>query len=161
MFAKTEFQVGAAAIVLGAFLLLVGIPNFVSGPSNVPKLVLSPLFWPQVLAGALILIGIGLLISAPGAPRFPEEEATIFDKEGGINRLALMALTMVVYAWAIDVIGMVWASMIVFAIVAFLVKTRHPYPALAAAVLVPLVLYAFFNHVASVAIPQGAFVRLP
>lgn len=160
MFAKTEFQVGAAAIVLGVFLLLVGIPSFVSGPSNVPKIVLSPLFWPQILAGALILIGIGLLISAPGAP-VSEDEQTIFDKEGGISRLALMALTMVVYAWAIDVVGMVWASMIVFVIVAFLVKTRHPYPALAAAVAVPLVLYAFFNHVASVAIPQGDFVRLP
>ncbi|HUF56157.1 MAG TPA: tripartite tricarboxylate transporter TctB family protein [Thermohalobaculum sp.] len=161
MFAKTEFQVGAASVAIGIFLLVVGIPYGISSPSNVPKIVLSPVFWPQILAGALILIGIGLLISAPGAPRFPEQETTIFNKEGGINRLALMALTMVVYAWAIDVIGMVWASMIVFAIVAFLVKTRHPYPALAAAVVVPLALYAFFNHVASVSIPQGDFVRLP
>ena len=160
MFAKTEFHLGAASVAIGIFLLVVGIPYGISSPSNVPKIVLSPVFWPQILAGALILIGVGLLISAPGAPR-SEEEITIFDREGGISRLALMALTMIVYVWAIDVLGMVWSSVIAFAVVAFLVKTRHPYPALASAVVVPLVLYAFFNHVASVAVPQGDFVRLP
>jgi len=29
------------------------------------------------------------------------------------------------------------------------------------AVLIPLVLYVFFAHIAGVAIPQGDFVRLP
>ena len=160
MFAKTEFQVGAASIAIGLFLIFVGIPNFVSSPSNIPKIVLSPLFWPEILAGALILLGIGLLVSAPGAP-VREDETTIFHMQGGIKRLALMAATMVVYVWVMPVIGMVWASMIVFAIVAFLVKTRHPWLALAAAAVVPLVLYGFFAHVAGVAVPQGHLVRLP
>ena len=160
MFAKTEFQVGAAAVALGVFLLVIGIPYGVSSPSNIPKIVLSPLFWPQILAGALILLGIGLLISAPGAP-VSEDERTIFAVGGGVKRLIVMAVVMVAYFFLIPVLGMVWASVIVFAITAFLVKTRHPWPALAAAVVVPLILYAFFAHVAGVAVPQGDIVRLP
>lgn len=160
MLAKTEFQVGAASIALGVFLLVIGIPYGVSSPSNIQKIVLSPLFWPQVLSGALILLGIGLLISARGAP-VSEDERTIFDMKGGVARLAIVAVTMIVYYLLIPVLGMVWASMVVFAVVAFLVKTRHPWAALAAAVVVPLILYAFFAHVAGVAVPQGDLVRLP
>ena len=52
-------------------------------------------------------------------------------------------------------------SMLIFVATALLVRTRHPKTALVCAVIVPLVLYAFFAHVAGVAIPQGNFMRLP
>jgi hypothetical protein len=56
---------------------------------------------------------------------------------------------------------MVWTAMLAFAACACLFRTRHPIVAVICAVVVPLLLYAFFAHVAGVAIPQGAFVRLP
>lgn len=160
MLRKTEFQVGLAAVALGLFLLVAAIPLGVSSPSNVPKLVLSPLFWPQILAGVLIFIGVLLLVSVPVAPE-PEPESSIFRIEGGVVRLALMAAAMVAYFVLIPLIGMVWASMLAFAATAVLVKTRHPLAAVVAAIVVPLALYAFFAHVAGVAVPQGEFVRLP
>ena len=160
MLAKIEAQVGIASIAIGAFLLVVGIPYGVSSPSNVPKIVLSPLFWPQILAGVLVFAGVLLVAAAPRA-RAPADEATIFGIEGGVLRLALMAAGMVAYFVLIPVLGMVWSSMLAFAGTAFLVKTHHPLAAGMAAILVPLALYAFFAHVAGVAIPQGDFVRLP
>ena len=68
-----------------------------------------------------------------------------------------MVATFGVMPW----LGMVWTSMLAFVALAFLVKTRHPATAFICAIVVPLVLYAFFAHVASVAIPQGELVRLP
>ncbi len=72
-----------------------------------------------------------------------------------------MTVILVVYLAAVPWIGLVWASIPAFIAVAFLIQTRHPKTAVIAAILVPLVLYAFFAHVAGVAVPQGEFVRLP
>ena len=80
---------------------------------------------------------------------------------GGYLRLALLGILGVLYVGSIGTLGMVWASVLAFIALAFLIKTRHPVVALIAAVLVPLALYAFFAHVAGVAIPQGDFVRMP
>ena len=78
----SEFQVGIAAIAAAAFLLLVGIPHGVTTPSNIRNVVLSPTFWPQILAGLLALAGICLLISAPpAAPR--EDESALVEIRGG------------------------------------------------------------------------------
>ncbi|MCY4292849.1 MAG: hypothetical protein OXC72_14005, partial [Roseovarius sp.] len=52
-------------------------------------------------------------------------------------------------------------SMLSYLATAFLVKTRHPKTAVVCGVVIPVVLYAFFAHVAGVAVPQGNFVRLP
>ena len=160
MLGRSEFQVGIAAIAAAAFLLLVGIPHGVTTPSNIRNVVLSPTFWPQILAGLLALAGIGLLISAPrAAPR--EDESALVEIRGGLPRLAGMAILMLAYFWLMPVLGMVWVSMLAFGGVALLVHTRHPIAAAVSAVIIPLLLYAFFAHVAGVSVPQGELVRLP
>ncbi len=157
-----QVHLGIGACLVALFLILYGIPNWVSSPSNVRKIILSPLFWPYTIAGLTGLVGLGLIVfgRGPDDDDTPVNEA-IEDPRAGMMRLAAMAVLMTVTFWAMPRIGMVWASMAAFAALAFLVRTRHPKIALACAVLVPLVLYAFFAHVASVAIPQGNYVRLP
>jgi len=157
-----QVHLGIGACLAALFLILYGIPNWVSSPSNVPKIILSPLFWPYTIAGLTGLVGLGLIIfgRGPDDDDIPVNDP-IEDPGTGIARLAAMAVLMMVTFWALPRIGMVWASMGAFAALAFLVRTRHPKIALTCAVLVPLVLYAFFAHVASVAIPQGNYVRLP
>lgn len=68
---------------------------------------------------------------------------------------------MIVMMWLMPRLGMVWTAMIGFLVTALLLQPRIPISTLVAAIAVPLVLYAFFAHVAGVAIPQGQFVRLP
>lgn len=154
---KSHLQIGVASILFAAFLALVGIRFGVSSPSNVSNIILSPLFWPYVVAGLIGLAGLGLVLSSARLGS-PETEA---HPQGGFVRLGAMAVLMIAYVLLTPLIGLVWTSMIAFAAVAFLVRTHHPKSALIAAVIVPLVLYAFFAHVAGVAIPQGEFVRLP
>jgi len=163
---RTQLIMGIAASAVSIFLIFVAIPFWVAAPSNVSKIILSPLFWPYVLAGLMLVTGMSMTVLAwreggRTAAAMPGEEAAQEKVEGGYFRLAMMIVVMIVYVVALPWLGMVWTSMPVFVAVAFLVRTAHPKAAILSAVIVPLVLYAFFAHVAGVAVPQGELVALP
>lgn len=109
------------------------------------------------------LTALGLLFAGwrmDGSEPAGDEHKT--DSKGAAwMRLALLAFIMVLTMFALPRLGMVWTAMLVFAATAFMFKTRHPFIALICAVIIPLLLYLFFAHVAGIAIPQGNFVRLP
>lgn len=151
--------IGVVALIVGLFLMAVAIPQWVSSPSNIRNIILSPVFWPYTLAGLTILTGLGLIVTG----FYSSENTTPEPAEvpGGGWRLMLMAVIMVIYMFGLPRLGMVWTSMLAFITTAFLVRTAHPKTAAICAICVPLALYFFFAHVASVAIPQGNFVRLP
>ncbi len=151
--------IGIVAIVASVFLIVVAIPGWVSSPSNVSNIILSPLFWPYTLAGLTGLVGIGMVLTGRHSREDIGEQGTA--PAGGFFRLAAMAAVMVIYMYLLPRLGMVWASMLAFAATAYIVRCSNPRIAAVAAVVVPLLLYAFFAHVAGVAIPQGELVRLP
>lgn len=159
MLKSVQFQVGAVAVLMSGVLLLYGIPTWVSVPTNVSRIVLSPAFWPYAISGVLMACGLALVSLARSELAQPVEVGDV--PPGGALRLAAMAVVMVAYVAALPLLGMVWASMAAFAVSAFVMHTRHPLAALICAVCIPLLLYGFFAHVASVAVPQGLFVRLP
>ncbi|MFU1476189.1 tripartite tricarboxylate transporter TctB family protein [Roseovarius sp. C7] len=168
-----QLRLGITALLAAIILLVYGIPNWVSSPSNVPKIVLSPLFWPQVLAWLTGLAGVGLILFSwrdkgvgsedrdPAAPDSGARGRSGDTPRHAYLRLTLMALLMLVMLWLMPRLGMVWTAMIGFLATAILMQPRLPVSTVVAAIAVPLVLYAFFAHVAGVAIPQGQFVRLP
>jgi len=157
-------HLGIGAIAVALLLAGYAIPAWVYSPSNVRNIVLSPLFWPYILTGITALVGLALLAASfrtePAAPENSEMSA-VGDRRSALLRIGLLAVVMVGATFAMPWLGMVWTMMLVFAAVALLVRTAHPVTALIAAVVLPLVLYTFFLHVAGVAIPQGEFVRLP
>lgn len=157
---RTHAGLGLGALIAAALLAFAAIPAFVSAPSNVRNVVLSPTFWPYCLAGLTAVAGLGLLLTSRRLGDAPAEDRPP-DGALGLLRLAGMAALMVGYLFALTRLGMVWSSMLAFAATAFLVRTRHWKTAIVCAVAIPLILYAFFAHVAGVAIPQGALVRLP
>lgn len=157
-----QIRLGIGALVAAAFLLLVAIPAWVSTPSNVPNIVLSPLFWPNTLAVLTGVTGLGLILTSLGKPKPPRKpKSDVADRPAAYARLAMAAGIMALTMFAMPRIGLVWTMMLVFVAVAFLVRTSHPKTAIISAILVPLFLYVFFAHVAGVAIPQGNYVRLP
>jgi hypothetical protein len=152
-------RLGVVSLALALGLTFIAIPWFVSSPSNVRNIILSPTFWPYVLSGFLAVSGL-LLLLFPSTIAEPED-AVHEALPGAGFRLFAIAAIMVLTMILLPRLGMVWTSMLAFAASAFLYRTRHPRTAIVCAILVPLVLYAFFAHVAGVAIPQGNFVRLP
>ncbi|MDB6176230.1 tripartite tricarboxylate transporter TctB family protein [Paracoccus sp. Z330] len=157
-----QLRLGLLAIAASAFLLFVAIPAWVTTPGGIQNIVLSPSFWPYVLAGLTGLVGAGLVLAALREQRDGAAyDPPIADRGRAYLRLGLMTVIMVVVTVGTAAIGMVWMSMAAFVATAALVRTRHPVAAVICGILLPLVLYAFFAHVASVAIPQGNLVRLP
>lgn len=154
-------RLGIVALAAAAFLAFIAIPNWVSSPSNVRNIVLSPTFWPYILSGFLALTGLGLMLA-----RYTPDPSDAVTEDGGEGtapwlRLAGLAVIMGLTMYGLPRLGMVWTCMLAFAASAFMFRTRFPKTALVCAVLIPLILYAFFAHVAGVAVPQGEFVRLP
>jgi hypothetical protein len=157
-----QLQLGLFALVASAFLIFYAIPSWISSPSNVRNVVLSPLFWPYALAGLAALTGLGLIAAGLRAPHTGDVlNPPSKDPRAAVLRLLAMAVIMVLTMFLLPRLGMVLTSMLVLAATAFLVRTRHPKTALVCAVVIPLLLYAFFAHVAGVAIPQGEVLRLP
>lgn len=158
---RLHLQLGIGAVIAAAFLAFVAIPSWVSTPTNVRNVILSPLFWPLTLAALTGAVGLGLVGTALAMPRAARDPWDVDDRAAAFGRLLLAAVIMAATFWALPRLGMVWTAMGTFAAMAFLVRTRHPGWALGSAVLVPLLLYLFFAKVAGVAIPQGDLVRLP
>lgn len=154
-------QTGIIALVLAATLLVYAIPTWVSAPRSVPRLVLSPVFWPNILAVAMAICGVALVIAAGREKRAADPLAEPRSFGFGTIRLVLMAVLMAAYFVLIPKIGMPFASMLAFAGTAALMLARDRALVALSAITLPLLLYAFFAHVASVAIPQAPFFRLP
>lgn len=156
-----QIQLGIGAIVASLVFLFVVIPNFVSTPSNVSNIVLSPLFWPNAIAIFTGLTGLGMVATSLRLPKRDRAPSDVDNRPMAFLRLFGIALIMAVTFYAMPRLGLVWTSMLAFVATAFLVRTHHPVAAILSGIAIPLFLYLFFAHVAGVAIPQGNFVRLP
>jgi putative tricarboxylic transport membrane protein len=162
-----DVWLGIGTIAFGLLLLAVGIPYFVSSPSNVPALVLAPTFWPTIVGYMIVVLGAALVATRAFDSTDAGLDATSRVTETqdeliyGWGRLLAMAILMVALVITIPILGMVLASAITFALFALIVVTPRPLTSIIVAVVLPLVLYAFFSHVAGVSVPQGRFLTLP
>jgi hypothetical protein len=159
---RGDFWTGVGVCALGLVLALLAVPDGIVTPKNVRIAVLSPAFWPNILAWLLAMLGLVLAVRAahrPGAalagPAGPPR------RKGGLARLAALAAGVVLFCLFATTLGLVWAAVLLFAGTVLLTGTDHRVAAVMVILLLPLALYAFFAHVAGVPIPQGAFVRLP
>jgi hypothetical protein len=158
-----DLWLGAGVIALGTFLLLILIPYGITSPSNVRIAVLSPTIWPKIISAGLVLIGGLLVLRAFVAGRgdvAPAEETS----EGGWRpwmRIGAVGLLMAAYFYSLPMLGMPLAGIIALLAYALLVRAGRPITTVLTAILLPLMIYGFFSHVAGVPIPQGHIMRLP
>ncbi|MGA1043207.1 MAG: tripartite tricarboxylate transporter TctB family protein, partial [Burkholderiaceae bacterium] len=76
-------------------------------------------------------------------------------------RLLTFLAAMALYAKYLDYLGMALASILMLLVSFYLLGEKRIGLVLSVSILLPLVLYAFFLHVAGVSIPQGELIRLP
>lgn len=156
---------GLGFVAFGLFVLLAAIPYAVTSPSNVPKLVLAPTFWPTIVAW--MIIGLGALLTLLRLVGATSSEATDADDDAGPGdaaawlRLAGAVGVMIALVYVTPVLGMVWTAMLAFVGLSVLARSSRPVMSAVVAILLPLALYGFFAHIAGVAVPQGEFVQLP
>lgn len=156
---------GIVFIGFGLFVLFVAIPQAVTSPSNVRVAVLSPTFWPAIIGW--IIIGLGAMLAAYAllqpAPEMidPTEQPEDAGTAAPWLRLFASAVIMVGLVLVTPTLGLVWSAMIAFGLLSIVIRAPNAILSGIVAVILPLVLYAFFAHVAGVAVPQGEFIRLP
>lgn len=154
---------GLGFVAFGAFILAIAIPYAVTSPSNVTKTVLSPTFWPNIIAWLIILLGAIMITMHAAAPPIEDPEQ-VSDPPGtpvSWLRLAATALVMIALVYLVQYVGLVWISIMAFIALTIIIRSSQPVLSVVVAIILPLVLYAFFSHVAGVAVPQGEFITLP
>ena len=93
----SSIWLGAGMLLFALLLVEFLIPTWVITPGNVRKIVLSPDFWPYIVAALLGIGGVVLLLQYYFVTRplkIPEEHE---DVPGGNMRIVLVAVLMAIY----------------------------------------------------------------
>jgi putative tricarboxylic transport membrane protein len=166
---RREIGVGLAAIAIAVLGWFVVIPIGIDLPSQIDISALAPDFWPRVVM--LLLAAAGIAIVAQGAydARHPpvadleaaEEEEAIEHPFAQLAARVVFALAvMFAFYVAILEVGIVVSSALVIVVFTYALGYRQWRHILPLAVLLPVLLYVFFVHVASVPMPLGVFEAL-
>ena len=163
-----ERLTGVGVALLGFLIFTVLIPWGIDQPGNVEHAALAPDFWPQIIA--VIMMALGALQALRPAPDDDDEDEDDAETEDGAegagrrpHRLAGLAVVLGAlfgFYVLIPSLGMVGPGMvIIFGLMVFGGERRW-LPATLIAAGVPILLYLFFVHVASIPIPLGIFETL-
>ncbi len=163
-----ERLTGIGVLVLGLLIFFVLIPAGVDRPGSVEHAALAPDFWPRIIAGIIMLMGLFLAIR-PAAKEEDEGrgengvEAAAEAAGGWVHRLPGLAValgTLFAFYFLIPYLGMVAPGIaVILGLMVYAGERRWPL-GVAVALCVPILLYVFFVHVASVPIPLGVFEGL-
>lgn len=135
------------------------IPAGVQVPARLNSPLLSPDFWPRILAGLLLAMGLLISIMAlRNRQQPPTEDASLTPITAqSRNKGIAFVIGLFVYYLAILWLGIVLAS--VLALIGFMLLggQRRWWPMLLTAVLLPVLVYTFFVHIARIPMPLGLF----
>ncbi|HEY3747624.1 MAG TPA: tripartite tricarboxylate transporter TctB family protein [Pseudonocardiaceae bacterium] len=171
---RADVVAGTAVAALGAFALVTALNLAFLSQSGVP----GPGFFPTLLSGLLVVLGVVLAImSLRGRQSGNAEDTDIEDEptrhvpgelvtEGPTGRARVMRAGSVWLCFLIAVpvltyLGFVPAMAILIAALLFGVERRFNWRSLVLAVVVPVGVYELFVHLLSIPLPTGVFVIGP
>ncbi len=154
MLADRNLLAGLAFSILGALTLFVLIPYGVQQPASVQNQALAPSFWPNIVASAILAIGVALTAISI-VTRIPP----VTDRPGNsawltIRPLMALAICFALYM-GLEPLGFVLTCTIALAALMMLAGEYRFWVVLPVAILVPFGLHLFFTKAASVPIPMG------
>lgn len=150
---RQDLIAGLLMLGLGALVIWVLIPLGVAEPKSVKFAALSPSYYPRITAGALMLLGAGVLVRR-FARTHPDEEASK-RHPNATARITAFLVILLLLAVTLDWLGFViGCGAAVFAAMT-LAGERKFWLSAMIAVLLPLLLYFFFLKVARIPIPLG------
>ena len=156
-----ERLIGVGVALLGFLIFSVLIPWGIDQPGNIEHAALAPDFWPQIIAA--VMMALGALQAFRPAPDDEDDDPGGEVSVRWLHRLPGLALalgSLFGFYVLIPTLGMVVPGMaVILGLMVFGGERRWLLAATVAAG-VPLLLYAFFVHVASIPIPLGVFETL-
>ena len=156
-----ERLTGIGVLLIGILVFFVLIPYGIDQPDNVRHTALAPNFWPKIIAVIIALMGL-LLAVKPGG-KIGSETGSEDDVARWAQRLPGLAVSLgslFAFYFLIPSLGMVaTGAALVFGLMLFAGERRWRL-GVAVALGIPILLYVFFTHVASIPIPLGVFESL-
>src|SRR4051794_35840848 len=153
---RTDFYTGLVTAVVGAAATWDARDLSMFGDHDVP----GPGFFPKILAGLLIVLG---LLLAGIAVREKPRDSDVADHdpapgaESGRRMLRPVAVLIVlgVIAPMVAVIGYIPAMILLVLVVLYGIERRRDFRTLLPAVLIPVATYVLFAHLFSIPLPSG------
>lgn len=154
---RADVVAGTAVAALGAFALVTALNLAFLSNSGVP----GPGFFPTLLSGLLIVLGVLLAVTSLRARRPPTEPTDEPRQRDRVLRAGAVWLCFLIAVPVLSVLGFVPAMAILIALVLFGVERRLNWRSLLVAVVVPVGVYELFVHVLSIPLPTGVIALGP
>ena len=150
--------------LLGIFFLIVGvlsyfvlIPKGIVVPKSIQHFTTSPAFWPSIIIVIISIMGLLLMLQKDSTNDADEaiEESTSWKTR--TPRLLIILAMLFAFYFSIEKFGMVVPAILLIFILMLFAGFRRWSLIFLFSILVPIVLYFFFTHVANIPIPLGMF----
>ena len=148
-----DLWAGLVFLLLGLLLITYLIPAGVVEPKKVKFAVLSPSYYPRIVAIAMSIIGLAIIIGAVRAK--PNDDALLAFNINAAFKVCIVFIVLFATAYALPDAGFVLATMVALAVMMMLAGERNPLVIAAVAILLPIFLHFFFSKVANIPIPGG------
>ncbi len=148
-----DLWAGLVFLLLGVLLITFLIPVGVVEPKKVKFAVLSPSYYPRIVAIAMSIIGLAIAIGA--LRRETQVDSTLTFNLNSAVKVCGVFIILIATAYALPHAGFVLTTTIALAVLMLLAGERNPIVIGAVAILLPIFLYLFFTKLANVPIPGG------
>ncbi|MDR0577951.1 MAG: tripartite tricarboxylate transporter TctB family protein [Candidatus Accumulibacter sp.] len=149
---KADISGGVIGILIGIFAILEGRKM----PADV-VMGIGPSFFPNFLAGFLVLFSAALLINAlRGKSKGTVEPFRLADK--GAQRGLITLGASIVYCIAFEPLGFIPTSIVFFVFMALVLGKRRPLTLIAAPALITAGIWLVFEKVLNLSLPPGILV---
>ncbi|CAN5740153.1 hypothetical protein BH09ACT8_BH09ACT8_61310 [soil metagenome] len=152
---RMDVFTGVVTTAVGAAALWDAKGLSMFGESNVP----GPGFFPKILAGLLVFLGLLLVaISVRAQPTVDEdEEAGEVSNSGRLKALAVLVV-FAILAPTVEYIGFMPAMVLLVLVVLYGIERRRDFRSLVIAIFIPVACFMLFVHAFSIPLPSGPFL---
>ncbi len=148
-----DFWSGLVFLLFGVVLIVFLIPSGVVEPKRIKFAVLSPSYYPRIIAIAMSIIGLAICI---GSLRGTDDDFVTSSIDlNAMGKVVTVFIVLFATAYALPHAGFVLASAVALVVLMALAGERNPFIVVGVAIILPIVLYLFFTKLASVPIPGG------
>ena len=145
------------ADIVGALIgILIGSYAIWEGSNMPPDLIMKigPSFFPDILAGLLIIFSIVLLINALRGKSIGTVEAVRFSDKGVQRGLITLAAT-IIFCAVLEPLGFIPSAIVFLTLMMLLMGNRKPRQLFVAPLLVTLSIWLIFEKILNLSMPAG------
>lgn len=153
MFQNKDVWAGLIVFLIGAALIVYLIPQGIDEPKKVKFAVMSPSYYPRIVAIAMALIGVAIAVGA-ATNKSTDSLFAGLDTQS-IIKVGTVAIIFLATAYALPHAGFVLTCTVALVALMLLAGERNPLIIAPIALILPFGLHLFFTKIANVPIPAG------